>query len=371
VFLAVECIIYVGFAVTRNLNKEAFHIFFSPKDEYISALVNSKGIFDEYSNVYFDHVKGWENSRNRAFSGEDCAGAWNASYDENGARRTGSNDALKDYAVVCVGDSFTHGNGVEDTGAYPSALEKLTGLRVGNFGVGGYDVTQSVLQYGDVLKNSKMVKIGVLGILYEGGRRNLNSFRPVMTNSSGDMFYFKPYFKDGKLMHNALSKGSSLDTIPGLAAEAFASDYWAKPDFKFPYVISLLKSIATPSVVFAVAQKMNHIVGVPTYSYDFSHRDILDSLRYSIDEFMMISKNNGVYPVVVFIPANLKDRSSPDVFVKEIATVYPESMVLNFGSSNAEWGRYMIKAGCHPTEHGYFELAKYIATNLESKQLLK
>jgi len=53
------------------------------------------------------------------------------------------------YRVVCLGDSFTLGYGVDDDDTYPAALERLDArIQAVNMGQGGYGVDQCWLWYG-------------------------------------------------------------------------------------------------------------------------------------------------------------------------------------------------------------------------------
>ena len=49
-------------------------------------------------------------------------------------------------SILCVGDSFTFGDGVNDHETWPAYLEDITGICVWNAGVFGYGLDQAILR---------------------------------------------------------------------------------------------------------------------------------------------------------------------------------------------------------------------------------
>jgi hypothetical protein len=266
-----------------------------------------------------------------------------------------------------VGDSFTHGNEVDDCAAYPSQLEALTGLRVGNFGVGGYDVIQSVERYRGLVTQYKQVKFGILGILHEGGRRNLNSFRPALVNDPGEDFLFKPYYGEHGLVRLTIPGPVCKATFDKLAEQCLSHDYWSKPEFRFPYAISFLKALATPAFRFAFLQKINKLRGKGAYAYDFQNGLVLDSLRHAIREFVTLSEAHGICPIILFIPSDVRDRSNPRPLIEEMRRRFPQALILDFGDSRIDWSAYMRAIGCHPTAYGYGQIASFLAAKMRER----
>ena len=64
----------------------------------------------------------------------------------DGLRFSGEDLASTEGPILAVGDSFTYGEDVGDTDAWPAQLQKLTGRRVLNGGVTGYGFDQIVLR---------------------------------------------------------------------------------------------------------------------------------------------------------------------------------------------------------------------------------
>jgi hypothetical protein len=110
----------------------------------------SAGVLTEAHHCSYDPDLGWVNRRNvrvRDLYGPGTALTLNA----RGFR------ALEDYEtavpegryrVVCVGDSFTLGHGVDDADTYEAAIERIDPrLQAVNMGQGGYGVDQAYLWY--------------------------------------------------------------------------------------------------------------------------------------------------------------------------------------------------------------------------------
>lgn len=66
------------------------------------------------------------------------------------------------YTIVCIGDSFTHGDEVLFEQTWPYFLEQQTQASVLNLGVGGYGIDQATLRY---IKFSPKAKIVLLGLI--------------------------------------------------------------------------------------------------------------------------------------------------------------------------------------------------------------
>jgi hypothetical protein len=67
-----------------------------------------------------------------------------------------------EYDVVCIGDSFTHGDEVHYEETWPYYLSKSSNLNILNLGVGGYGIDQAGLRY---LKEKPKTKMVILGLI--------------------------------------------------------------------------------------------------------------------------------------------------------------------------------------------------------------
>ncbi|MBA4395831.1 MAG: hypothetical protein C0394_00355 [Syntrophus sp. (in: bacteria)] len=361
----------ISFYVLKHLdNGKTYYKFFSYGDAYFSSIEKNKEYFLTFINDYYDPATGWNNPRSQYHASTGCRSKWEAYYNEDGSRKTCHASPVRKYDIICVGDSFTHGNETDDGKTFPAILQKLLKLNVGNFGVGGYDTVQSVLQYEAVLSRVDPPKVGILGIMYENGRRNLNSFRPVYVNYFDlyEAFLFKPYF-DGKQINDPVIRHeNTFEHYKSQAHDAFINDFWAKPKLTFPFSISLFKSLHRPSFTFQFRQKINHILHNGTYSYDYQTPIILNGIRHCVDRFVNISMNRNILPVVVFIPPSARDITSPDSLASELQARYPQSLILNFGKHNMDWEKYSLGEGCHPTPDGYEEIAKFLSSRIVAAQ---
>jgi hypothetical protein len=74
------------------------------------------------------------------------------------------------YRVICLGDSFTMGYGVDDADTYPARLSQLSDeLEVVNMGLGGFGVDQDYLWFerdGDVLESNALLFCVVIADFY-------------------------------------------------------------------------------------------------------------------------------------------------------------------------------------------------------------
>jgi len=69
---------------------------------------------------------------------------------------------INNFDVVCLGDSFTHGDEVLFEETWPYYLEQETGLKVLSLGVGGYGIDQAGLRY---MKEKPKAKLVILGLI--------------------------------------------------------------------------------------------------------------------------------------------------------------------------------------------------------------
>jgi hypothetical protein len=78
--------------------------------------------------------------------------------------------------IMTIGCSYTWGHGVENDSTYASKLEEKTGLRVANFGMGGYGTVQSLLMLHRNLNTQP--RIIIYGFLNVHITRNLSPCAP-------------------------------------------------------------------------------------------------------------------------------------------------------------------------------------------------
>lgn len=78
--------------------------------------------------------------------------------------------------VICIGDSFTHGDEVAFEASWPHKLAETTGLRVANLGVGGYGIDQAAMRYEYMEIRGKLVILGLIAGDLERARTQIYSF---------------------------------------------------------------------------------------------------------------------------------------------------------------------------------------------------
>lgn len=66
------------------------------------------------------------------------------------------------WDIVCLGNSFTHGDEVTFEETWPYQLEQLTGMKTLNLGVGGYGIDQAYLRYKQEGPKAKLVILGMV-----------------------------------------------------------------------------------------------------------------------------------------------------------------------------------------------------------------
>lgn len=144
---------------------------------------------DHFPNVY-DAELGWAPKPNAR--GHDYIWGTTTTTLEDGTRSNGDREVRNgSEPILAVGDSFTWGEKVSDRETWPSQLEKLSGTRVVNGGVGGYGVDQSFLRARRLLDSNRF-------------RTLIFSFIPgdIERGEKSVLYHMgKPYFdiKDGRV----------------------------------------------------------------------------------------------------------------------------------------------------------------------------
>jgi len=243
---------------------------------------------------------------------------WPALTDASGQDGTGArpSPAFPDRgtgvaAISTYGDSFTWSAGAGDEEAWPEVLGNFFGVRVDNFGVGGYGSDQAFLRYRQKAASGvDKAPIVILAHLSENVIRNLNQFRDLIYSAGG--LGFKPRFVlNGaggleeiplRLPNVSDYERFVRDPNPFLDHEAFAI---GSPDgpwvAHFPYLVSAVTSLGHPRV-------RSFFAGEPFYArfYDLAHPGNGTRLTASIMEtFWREAAASGRTGVVMIIPTGL------------------------------------------------------------------
>jgi hypothetical protein len=256
----------------------------------------------------YDAALGWRNAPNSMRDPVNSAGSvWMIHYDAEGARRDGA--ASGDPRVAAFGDSFTQCDEVGDDQTWEHDLATATGVRVLNFGVGGYGPDQAILLVERKLEAGLRTPIIILGIHEENVNRAVNRYRPYYAPFDPMQFAFKPRFilgDDGlELLANPLIlDGSTPTPIAAYVAEAARDDYWyaynaQRPRFAFPFSYQLAKLALDVSVEKSILA-VNPLAPLRNdLWHDPAAQDLLTAL---VRRFASHVSEAGLTPVLLLIP---------------------------------------------------------------------
>lgn len=262
-----------------------------------------RGDFAEYMRIH-DPMLGWPAPSKAKDEGRDAVGA---RLSPSHPDRTGPAPLIS-----CYGDSFTWSAEVGDADAWPEVLGTLLGVRVDNFGVGGYGSDQALLRWRrNVETGVDNAPVVILAHLSENILRNLNQFRGLIYAGNGGLG-FKPRF----ILDDA--GGLTLIPLPLPAPQdydrfirdpgAFLSNETFKPGSgegariaRFPFSFSAAWSLTHPRF-------QAYFSGSPHYMrfYDPAHPAQGTRLTASILEtFWREATEAGRIGVPVIIPTGL------------------------------------------------------------------
>lgn len=139
---------------------------------------------------------------------------------------------------------------------------------------------------------------------------------------------------------------------------AIQQDYWGRPQASFPFLASVAKVLRTRTVLSAIEKKIWGSVGM----LEYQDRALVRGLRRVIERFLDSARRQNLRPVVVFIPQNKHDLTSPDRLIAMLRGDRPDALFLNVGEATIDWERYNLNGTvCHPSPYGYHQIARHIA----------
>lgn len=314
-----------------------------------------------------DSVLGWRSFGPRIHKEDNCLGEpVEYRYDAAGARLHDRFDRDQ-TEIVIVGDSYTNGDEVGDSETYPAILAQELDVSVVNHGVGGYGPTQSLLNLQKNIAKYPQARVVVLGIMYENLYRMVNSFRPVLYSGSSD-YTLKPYMAAGRIVpHPGEQVFEDIGSFRRAADDSFDSDFWAKPEARFPYLIALGKSLSSNYFYYRKLQKELRKFGQPEYFLIFDDADVRMNMVALLNEYARLAKDWGVQPVAVFIPRNQLDTSSAARFIAQHRSEIDPLLVLGDVGEfvGVDWTEFNLREPegdniCHPSPYGYRVIASYL-----------
>ncbi len=196
----------------------------------------------------YDSNLGWDTTSSDRVATNKAGEQWTATYDDLGSRQSciESNQIL----MATYGDSFTHGNEVDNEQTWQCILERRLGKRVLNFGVGGYGVGQALLKMKQHWKEGIVAPITMLAIYSDDLARVVNRYRPFYNPETRGKFAFKPSYRylddEVRFLPNPLTPDmGTRDQIAELALSVAPTDYWESDRIRvapaFPYSLQTLK----------------------------------------------------------------------------------------------------------------------------------
>jgi len=210
------------------------------------------------------------------------------SSDKDGFRH---NHPKESSDVVLIGDSYiAFGENEADT--FGRRLERLSGLSVQNFGVGGY----GPFQYLEVLKRygvSKKPKYALL-CFYEG-------------NDIRDIRGYLEWKRTGKYNGRYFSQSFLRRYVTALADEFIYIRYVSWTTIQLAANKSHPRNIHPDLAVVNLGNKtyelLFHYRSDPRPTYDIIRSTEGQELRKILAEFQNISVQNGIEPVIIYIPS--------------------------------------------------------------------
>lgn len=158
--------------------------------------------------IYFSNIQGYRCDK---ATHEKEVSEW------NGLTLPNADDSH--YDIVCIGDSFTHGDAVLAEETWPSLLQKRLGGQIANLGVGGYGIDQAVMRYEKRNPSCDHVVLGLISGDLERATNLIYNF--IYGDSKSKPIY---EFKSGSI---------SIFNRPAIHGEALKAEYEAGIDSAF------------------------------------------------------------------------------------------------------------------------------------------
>jgi hypothetical protein len=230
----------------------------------------------------------------------------------NGKRR--GPDQMKGHCASAFGDSFVHGDEVDDVDAWTYVLAERLGCEVENFGVGGYGLDQAYLKY---LKYKPKGEIVIVGLTQETLRRNFAaSWRFYASIQTAP----KPFFHlhDGTLEFEQAPADLDRESI----RKHHLHDRYAKPFVvQFPYSASLIRVLYYRGVRSAYASNR-----IEPYESAWQNPDAIELSLAILRKFSEAVSAAGHRMVVVMVPtadAVARDRRPYVEYIDKLKRMVP------------------------------------------------
>ncbi|MGI9436707.1 MAG: hypothetical protein ACR2Q4_18075 [Geminicoccaceae bacterium] len=312
---------------------------------------------DHLNKHYFDRNLGWDYPSNFTSTRTNVAGQeWHLSTNAVGARR---NPLFPDGANVDIatfGDSFTFGDEVNDDQTWQYYLSQMTGLHVGNYGVGGYGLDQMLLKYEEVSWLGREPSTIILMVYEHDINRAISRYRPALFHRSKQYLAFKPRFlltEEGKLTLLPSVKTAPVkdaDDLLRLIGEARDHDEWYVRliEINFPYLLNVAK------LAWSLMNDGNENLWE-------SHIQLADAI---IDRFFSETDEQGEQPVLVFVPIFERGGGTPPYreFLRRLRIERSGTPIIDLAEEDIDADRFRILPDRgHASAYGNCVIARIIA----------
>lgn len=332
--------------------------FFSYEKEFFRGVEQAE--FEAFvASKYFDPELAWDNpvAPTKVFR-KNCVGE-TIEYNYQDRTRVTPGLVKGQEQVAIFGESYSQGEEVADGSTVSAVLSREYAIPTINYGVNAYDPLQAVLKFKASLPEMPGVRTAVLLVMHENVWRVVNSFKPVYFPAKNE-FYFglKPYVKDGAIV--PLRYPRSFPDFLREARARFRGDYWAKPERRFPYSLSLIRALFSHSFVSRV---WTQVKGPFVYEYQVNP-ETRAALAAVLDEFVSAADAARIRPVIVFIPRFQRSYGVSRPFVEFMNGRWGRELAHEFADESIDWSRYKLsehRDSCHPSPYGYGRIALFVS----------
>jgi hypothetical protein len=327
---------------------------FSGQSDYFASINESQ--FESWKlSPWFDPELGWNTPQEISSHHEkNCLGEEIAYSFAQGRRLDSGSGQIP--TVALLGDSYTYGHEISDHETISSAIWRDYHTAALNYGVVAYSPEQTVLKFERLAKEGKLPKTAVLIVMHENIRRTANSLRVVYSTGSDIRFGIKPYMRHGELF--PLQFPANYRDYVQEAERRFRDDYWARPDFRFPFTVNLARALFTQVAHSGTIAPF----GTQPLSYEYStDNELRRNLSLIVNRFRASAEAAGIRALVIFIPRN---RETYQVSASYAATL--GKGVLEFTDPDMDWTKYNLRpdGNCHPSPYGAGRIARFISSAL-------
>lgn len=275
----------------------------------------------------FDPRLGWVRKPNTSGIEQAKNGTITFQIDSSGGRANDFNTGVS--RVAAFGDSYTFCRQVEDNETWEAQLAHEMGGPVLNYGVGNYGVDQALLRY-EGMQLPDTVRIVLMGFVPETICRVQSYWKHYL--EFGNTFAFKPKFAlddegELELLHNPIQCAADFANLEAIlpqvrAADAFYQNKFKFLQFRFPYLLTLLRNptrhlqllaaIAMRGLGRLTGKKFRSLENLPftlvmKENIRRAHRlyrdpDSTELLREILHRFQTVAKSKGHIPMVVLMP---------------------------------------------------------------------